>query len=67
MGRLSQLFWFMNADKMPTKQEQQHHYSHLDVTDEVKAIRKEHKAQKRRESKALGVSIDDLIKEVKHG
>jgi len=31
MGRASQLFWVLYAEKMPTMDESRHHYTHLDI------------------------------------
>jgi len=38
MGRLSQIFWFLEADAAPGPQEMAHHYSHLDVCDGLKKL-----------------------------
>jgi len=40
MGKGSQIFWFLNAEKIPTSMEQIHHYSHLSITNELKKIRR---------------------------
>ena len=49
MGRGSQLFWFLNSEKMPTKHEIEHYYTGLSITDELKKFRrqwrKEHKEE----------------------
>jgi len=44
MSRLSQLYWLLNEEKMPTKIEQEHHYTSLSIDDQVKKIRREHLA-----------------------
>ena len=40
MGRLSQLFWFFDEEKMPTEAELKHNYSHLSITPEIKRLRR---------------------------
>jgi len=40
MGRLSQLFWFLNEEKMPTPDYIKNHYTHLDITPEIKKLRR---------------------------
>lgn len=39
MSRYSQLIWIMVDEKMPTQQEIHHHWTALDVTEDVKKIR----------------------------
>jgi hypothetical protein len=34
MGRASQIFWFLNAEKMPSEEELTNYYTHLYVNDE---------------------------------
>ena len=47
--RATELFDFLNSEKMPTASEAEHRYTHLEITDELKEFRKEwrkeHKAQ----------------------
>jgi hypothetical protein len=33
VGRLSQVFWAINAEEMPTVEEAKHHFSHIDLVD----------------------------------
>jgi hypothetical protein len=42
MGRASQIFWFLNAEKMPSEEELTTYYTHLYVNDELKKLRSEH-------------------------
>jgi len=39
MGRLSQLFWFLNAEEMPDAIEQKTVYTHLNITPKLKRLR----------------------------
>ena len=52
MGRLSQIFWAINADNYPTQQEQTHFYTHLDLSGEngetIKKIRRSRTYEQRR-------------------
>jgi hypothetical protein len=41
MGRISQIFWFLQAEKAPSPQELRHHYSHLDVDDDLRKLGRE--------------------------
>lgn len=45
MGTLSQLFWYLNREEHPTALEQKHHYSHLDITEHVKKLRREYRRE----------------------
>ena len=45
MGRYSQMIWLIMADKMPTTKQIQHHYSHLNITEEVKTIRRAYRKE----------------------
>jgi hypothetical protein len=40
MSRLSQLFWFLNEDKLPTIEEQKTIYTDIQITEELKALRR---------------------------
>ena len=44
MGRLSQIYWAVNAETYPSAQKQRHYYSHLDLSgpqgQEIKRIRR---------------------------
>ena len=42
MGRASQIFWFLNAKKMPSEEELTNRYTHLVVNSELKKLRAEH-------------------------
>ena len=42
MGRLSQLFWFLDEEAMPTELEIRAKYTHLSITPEIKNLRREH-------------------------
>ena len=54
MGRLSQIFWFMNEEKMPTYMEIVHQYTHLGITDELKSARRKYRnTQKKLENQSL--------------
>lgn len=39
MGRSSQIFWFLNAEKMPSEEEFTIYYTHLYVNDGLKKLR----------------------------
>lgn len=43
MGRASQIFWFLNAEKMPSEEELVTYYTHLYVNDELKKLRSAHR------------------------
>jgi hypothetical protein len=43
MSRLSQFFWFLNEERMPNKIQQQHYYTALEITDDLKAIRRKYR------------------------
>jgi len=43
MGRGSQIFWYLNSEKTPTESELRIVYTHLDITNELKKYRKEHR------------------------
>ena len=47
MGRLSQAFWFINREKIPTEREMKFIYSHISKTEELKKIRKDVRAEER--------------------
>ena len=55
MGRLSEIVWYLNAEKIPDNLEQQHYYRYLDIDDpELKKARLKY----RRELKKGGVKIE---------
>ena len=60
MGRGSQIFWFLNADKMPSEEELTNYYTHLHVTDELKKLRAEHQINLR---KVLRENKEKIISE----
>ena len=60
MGRASQIFWFLNAGKMPSEEELTNYYTHLHVTDELKKLRAEHQRNLR---KALIEKKEKIISE----
>ena len=43
MSRLSQFFWYINAEDHPTRLEQRHHYTDLDITPALKKIRRDYR------------------------
>ena len=43
MGRASQIFWFLNAEKMPSEEELMNYYTHLYVNDVLKKLRSAHR------------------------
>jgi len=44
LGRLSEIVWYLNAEKIPDKLEQQHYYRYLDVDDPgLKKMRREYR------------------------
>jgi len=55
MGRLSQLYWFINADPIPTDYEMACQYSHIAKTDEIKEIRRQALKATRLNSKTLSL------------
>ena len=57
MGRLSQAFWALQADVMPTVNEAKHHFSHLDLVSkhkraEMKKLRREFKNERTKEAES---------------
>jgi len=48
MGRLTQLNAFLNAEKIPGVQEIKHHYTSLDITDDLKKFRRKFRADLRK-------------------
>lgn len=65
MGRISQFFWAVNADRFPTKQEQEHHYTHMDFSREnikiIKEYRSALKKQMEAEDGSEWISIEDAV------
>lgn len=49
MGRGSQIFWFLNSEKIPTPHEISHHYTHLSVNSELKRLRDSHQRNLKKE------------------
>jgi len=50
MGRLSQLFWVLQAEEMPSYIQSKHHYTHLDILSpsarkEIVKLRREFKKE----------------------
>jgi len=44
LGRLSEIVWYLNAEKIPDKLEQQHYYRYLDIDDPgLKKMRREYR------------------------
>lgn len=60
MGRASQIFWFLNAEKMPSEEELTNYYTHLYVNDELKKLRS---AYRRNLKKLLKEKKEDVISE----
>lgn len=56
MSRASQIFWFLNAKKMPSEEKLINCYTHLHVTDELKKLRAAHQRK-----------LKKLLKEKKEG
>lgn len=50
MGRGSQVFWFLNAEKAPTVNEMKARYSHISRVPELVRMRKEFITKKRMEA-----------------
>jgi hypothetical protein len=57
MGRLTELIDFLNKDEMPTAQYQQHFYTHLHVTEELKKLRLEYRKQLKQNSPEKQLSL----------
>jgi hypothetical protein len=62
MGRASQIFWFLNAEKMPSEEELVTYYTHLYVNDELKKLRSAHR---RNLKKVLKEKKENVISEQK--
>jgi hypothetical protein len=45
VGRLTEIIDFLNREEMPTSQIQAHIYTHIEITDELKKLRREYRAQ----------------------
>ena len=60
MGRASQIFWFLNAEKMPSEEELTNYYTHLHVTDELKKLRSVHR---RNLKKSLKENKEEIVSE----
>jgi len=45
MGRGSQIFCFLNEEKMPTELQQRHYYTSLHITPELKKLRREYRKE----------------------
>lgn len=64
MGRGSQIFWFLNAEKMPSEEEITNHYTNLFVNDELKKLRAEHQRNLRKvlkENKEKAISEQERL------
>lgn len=48
MGRLSQIIYYLNAESHPTKTEQAHFYTHVEITDSLKKVRRVHQNRLRK-------------------
>jgi predicted solute-binding protein len=62
MGRASQIFWFLNAEKMPSEEEITNYYTHLYVNDELKKLRSAHRKNLK---KLLKEKKENIISEQK--
>jgi hypothetical protein len=51
MGRASQIFWYINADKIPTKEELMVYYTHIQINKELKDVRYLKRLEKRKKDK----------------
>jgi len=59
MGRASQIFWFLNAEKIPSEDDILNHYTHLFVNDELKKLRTEYRRNLKKELKKKKDEIKD--------
>jgi len=48
MGRLSQIIYYLYAESHPTKTEQAHFYTHVEITDSLKKVRRVHQNRLRK-------------------
>ena len=48
MGRLSELFWFINAEKIPSNREARFYYHYLSKTPELVKIRRQYRKDLKR-------------------
>ena len=48
MSRASQIFWFLNAEKMPSEEELTNYYTHLSINAELKSLRYTHQRNLRK-------------------
>jgi len=46
MGRLSQLFHFLNTEEAPTAKQMRHYYSHISKTKELMKLRRKYRKAK---------------------
>ena len=58
MGRLSQLFWILQAEEMPTPVETRHHYTHLNM---ATPTRRKEMAKLRREYRKSSALEDAAV------
>jgi len=63
MGRLSQLYWYLNFDELPSKHDRAFIFTHLDVErEEMKKLRREYRSRIRKEEKESQVSFLEGLK-----
>jgi hypothetical protein len=62
MGRLSQIIWYMNAEKHPTELEKLHLYTHLEITESLKKERAKYLRLKKSLSKQQNLFDKGIIK-----
>lgn len=48
MGRLSQIIAYLNIEKHPSDLQRQHYFTGINITPELKALRRKHRAQLRK-------------------
>jgi hypothetical protein len=54
MGTLSQVIWFINAEKVPNDIQMAHHYTAITKTPELMKLRREHRKRLKAESNGKG-------------
>ena len=58
MGRGTQLFEFLNAEKIPNKLQIQHRYTDLSITDELKKFRRKWRRENKQKIKHVQQLLD---------
>ena len=53
MGRISQLFWYLNMEEAPNEVEKKTVFTHLDITDDLKKLKREYRKSHKNESYSL--------------